>query len=669
MDPAALQVLHHVLDARRRGDVEIASLPGADLCGAQLMRADLVGSDLSGAGLNHANLAGAKLGRAKLVGTLLRSADLAGADLTGADLRGADLSGARLEGASLADADLRGAALDEAVGEPATIAGAKIDLNTSERSGLYDADVIKLWRDGAVIDDLTDFEPSVRNACSQRSADLASDAGPSARSISTLEVEARRHRLKEDDELPPSARLTIESAQILVAKRDDSGDSIAPMSTRSLKLVAPELTPEMIASPGWGKGDIVLGVTLEKLLGQGNAGRVWQGTTAAGDQVAVKLFDSRRATVGLTLPSYRRGVSVMNRLTDADGPLEGMVRLRGVSLNQLGFAMDWAQNGSAVDLPALSWPVKSAVAFFEALCRAVACSHARGVLHRCLKPSNILLDDDLNPILADFDMVDLPTLAAQSREMGGYEPYAAPEELLGSGTQSPTADIYSLGRILHFLLAGQEPEEPVADVPKLDVLKNQPAGLTRIIRKCTMRAAEARYQGVDELLADVDSYEDYGAVGVGGGAAEANYLPYRVSSLQHTTPWLGSKRSGGEERPARDRSARRPSRRRRKRQEQEQREAAARSRQRDKTIGAVGAALLLASLLVVAFTSERVTGGMVNLMHLLSALAGALASFLIPPFQQRAALWRVLIALTVAAVLYAANLPVLFLPPGSPGGG
>jgi len=639
-------------------------LAGADLCGAQLMRADLVGSDLSGAGLDHANLAGAKLGRAKLVGTLFRGADLAGADLTGADLRGADLSGARVEGVSFADADLRGTALDGALGEPATIAGAKIDSSAAERSGLHDTDVIKLWREGAVIDDLTEFDPSVRSACSRRSGELASDAGPSARRVADLEVEARRHRLKEDDAMPPSARLTIEAAQIVVAKRDEPGDSLAPMSTRSLKLVAPELTPEMIASPGWSKGDQVLGVTLEELLGEGNAGRVWRGDTAAGDAVAVKLFDSRKATVGLTLPSYRRGVSVMNRLMGRDGPTDGVVQLRGVSLNQLGFSMDWAQNGSAKDLPALHWPVKSAVEFFVKLCQAVARAHREGVLHRCLKPSNILLDDDLNPILADLDIVDLPTLAAQSRDMGGYGPYAAPEELLGTGTQSPTADIYSLGRFLYFLLSGDEPDEPVADVPGLVALQSQPAGLTRIIRKCTLRAAEARYQDIDELLADVDHYEDYDAVGVGGGATEANYLPYRVSSLQHTKPWLGGQGVRQEPRVERDRPARRPSRRRRQQREREQEEAAARARQRDKTIGALGAVVLLASLLVVAFTSDTVSASTVSLMQILSALGGAMASWLIPPMSQRTLLWRLLIAVTVAAALFLANLPALFLPPG-----
>ncbi len=664
MDPAALQVLHHVLDARRRGEPEVATLPGADLCGAQLMRADLVGSDLSGAGLDHANLAGAKLGRANLAGALLRGADLAGADLTGADLRQADLSGARVEGASFADADLRGTALDGALGEPGTIAGVQIDQNAAERSGLHDTDVIKLWRDGAVIDDLTEFDLAVRNACSGGSADLASDAGPSARRVTDLEVETRRHRLREDDELPPSARLTIEAAQIVVAKRDEPDDSLAPMSTRSLKLVAPELTPEMIASPGWSKGDTVLGVTLEKLLGEGNVGRVWRGQTAAGEAVAVKLFDSRKATIGLSLPSYRRGVSVMNRLMGRDGPSAGVVQIRGVSLNQLGFAMDWAENGSAVDLPALNWPVKSAVAFFVKLCQAVDRAHQEGVLHRCLKPSNVLLDDDLNPILADFDIVDLPTLAAQSRDMGGYGPYAAPEELLGTGTQSPTADIYSLGRFLCFLLSGQEPDEPVADVPELAALKSQPAGLTRIIRRCTLRAAEARYQDIGELLADLDHYDDYDAVGVGGGATEANYLPYRVSSLQHTRPWLGGKGARKPERVERERPARGPSRRRRKQQDLEQAEVAIRARQRDKAIGALGAVLLLASLLVVAFTSDWATTGMTNAMQLLSALGGAMASWLIPPVLQRSMLWRLLIAVTVAALLFFANLPALFLPPG-----
>lgn len=665
MDPAALQVLHHVLDARRAGSTDAVSLPGADLRGAQLLRADLIGADLHGAGLDHAQLAGAKLGRANLDGALLTHADLAGADLTGASLVGADLSHARLEGAVLAGADLRGANVDGVIGEPASIAAVLIDQAMCIRSNLPDADIVQLWTGGAIIDDLEHFDSlMIRGACSQVAEDLASDAGPPTRRISDIEVEARKQRLSQDDEMPPSARMSAEVLR-LVAMPD--GD--APMSLRTLKLVAPILTPDMVKAPAWKAGDTVLGISLESVIGEGNAAAVWLGRDPSGEPVAVKLFKALRASVGLSLPAFRRGVSVMNRLTGPDDAEGGVMQLRCVSLNKLGVVMDHASNGSAQDLPALQWKVKSAVAFFDKLCRTVERAHERGALHRCLKPSNVLLDADLKPILCDFDMVDLPTLAAESRDVGGYRAYAAPEELLGHGTQSPTADVYSLGRILHFLLLGEPPAAPVGAALALDDLKSQPAGLVRIIRKCTMRAPEARYQQVAQLCDELGRYEDYENVGVAGGPEE-NFLPHRVSSLSHRTPWL----SGGQRAPLRE-SARPPRERTRPRPDRPDRprprthasepDPLGLSRNTEKLLGAIGLILVFVSLVAVML-SNNPAPSLVRQMQALSGLGGMLTSLLMRRATSRALFWRFAWMVIAAGGLYMANLPGLAAPSQAP---
>jgi hypothetical protein len=652
MDPVALQILHHVLDARRRGASERVSLPGMDLRGAQLMRADLVGADLSGAGLDHAQLAGAKLGNATLEGTLFRHADLAGADLTGADLRQADLSDARLEGASLAGADLRGACVTGVMGEPASVAGARIDRAMCLRSKLADEDVVRLSASGAVIEDVASFDsPLIRAACSSPEEGVASDAGPPTRRVSHIEVEARRQRLLEDDEMAPSARATDEMVRLVALPEKGAG----PMSLRSLKLVAEVLTPDMVRAPAWKSGDSVMGVALDEVIGEGPSAIVWRGTDGSGDAVAVKLFKAPRASVGLSLPSFRRGVAVMNRLTSSLDA--GVTKLRAVSLNRLGFVSDLAANGSATDLPALRWNVKSAVKFFDGLCRTVRAAHGEGALHRCLKPSNVLLDEDLEPMLCDFDMVDLPTLAAESRDVGGYARYAAPEELLGLGTQSPTADVYSLGRILHFLLLGAPPAAFAGPAPTLAELKEQPAGLVRIVRKCTMRAPEARYQQVEELLDDLANYEDHERVGIGGGP-EANYLPYRVSSLSHRTPWLGEREGRAEPRHQ---------------QRGDDREAPAGakplglSRNGEKAVGAIGALLVLASMVVI-MTVAHPASSLLWQMRALSAVGGAGMSLLMPRAGSNGTMWRLIWLALAAGGLFMADLPGLAAPTKLPPG-
>jgi serine/threonine protein kinase len=395
---------------------------------------------------------------------------------------------------------------------------------------------------------------------------------------------------------------------------------------------------------------------------------VWRGVSQAGDDVAVKLFKPSRIVVGLTLPAFRRGVAVMNRLTARGADAEGVVALEAVSLNRLGVMMRYAANGSALDLPALGWQVKSIVEFMQQLCRIVERAHAAGALHRCLKPQNVLLDADLRPLLADFDMVDLPTLAAESRDVGGYAAYAAPEELLGQGTQSPTADVYSLGRILHYLLLGSEPEPAAGETATLDDLRQRPAGLVRIVRKCTARAPHARYQQVEELRADLARYDDGDAVGLAGtpdpGAVHA---PQRVSSLSHRTPWLGRRAARASEHAAPQRpSAVAKPRDKRRPEAPPPPEPLGLSRKAEQLVGVAGLLGLAGAVFAVIFAGANPTPALLTQTHVASVVAGAAASLLMPRADSRGLFWRIVWMLIAAAVLYVANLPSLAAPPIGP---
>ena len=322
MDPAALSVLRHVLEARRRGEDEHLDLPGMDLRGAELQRADLVGARLPGAGLDGAQLAGAKLVNADLRETQLCGADLAGADLARADLRGADLSSARIEGADLSGADLRGANLAGVVGEPLALTGARVDHALLERSGLPDQVIVQLWRAGAEIDDLDAFSAAVQHACSAEAAKTKSDAGPPRRRVSEAEMQAVQLKVEQDNEVPPSARVSVEVVEAVLS-------SMPAPSLRTQKLVASDPAPAMRETPDWRAKDQLMGVTLGQLLGEGNTGQVWSAVDDDGQRVAVKLISHKRAGFGMSLASYRRGVSVLNRLSGAE--CEGVVPLISVS--------------------------------------------------------------------------------------------------------------------------------------------------------------------------------------------------------------------------------------------------------------------------------------------------------------------------------------------------
>ena len=260
-------------------------------------------------------------------------------------------------------------------------------------------------------------------------------------------------------------------------------------------------------------------------------------------------------------------------------------------------------------------------------------------------------------MLTDFDMIDLPALASDAGpDAGGYGPYAAPEELLGQGTQSPTADIYSLGRVLCFLLSGHDPEEGAADVPQLKELATQPAGLSRIVRKCTMRAAEARYQWVSELRDDVENYEDYENVGL-PGELEANYLPYRVSSLHHKTLWL----KGGRDPSDRPDAEERRGRRRRSTEPPPALKPLGISRNSEKALGALGAVLVLVSLLVVELADSAPAHAQLTGYQYLSTAGGGLMTLLLGNAKKHARLWRLLWIAVGLAAFYFLNMPALFV--------
>jgi len=275
--------------------------------------------------------------------------------------------------------------------------------------------------------------------------------------------------------------------------------------------------PAVVRPAALQPGDTVFGVTLVAPVGIGNVASVWTGLD--GERlVAIKIFDPALLDDHASRAAFIRGGRAMERLAAAGDALSPFIlRLHRRSTDGLMLITDLTES-SAVDLPSLGWAPAEMLPFFINICRAVAFAHRAGVIHRGLKPSNILVGEDLEPRVGDFDLIDLPSFVQKHLSAGGYAVYAAPEELLGEGTSSPTADIYSLGRVLYFLLLGEEPDEPVADCPALHALASKPQGMVRIIRKCTMRKPAARYQSVDELIADLERHERVEEVGVAAPA-------------------------------------------------------------------------------------------------------------------------------------------------------
>jgi hypothetical protein len=105
---------------------------------------------------------------------------------------------------------------------------------------------------------------------------------------------------------------------------------------------------------------------------------------------------------------------------------------------------------------------------------ALAATHARGVLHRDVKPANILIDSYGHAGLADFGLAALPDPGMESDSFEAITPAYAPPEVLKRQAPTEAGDVYSLGATLYALLSGHPPRWPGAGMPSVtDMLKRQ----------------------------------------------------------------------------------------------------------------------------------------------------------------------------------------------------
>src|SRR5437763_10679031 len=144
---------------------------------------------------------------------------------------------------------------------------------------------------------------------------------------------------------------------------------------------------------------------------------------------------------------------------------------------------------------------------FTPLVQAVAYIHRRGVVHRDLKPTNILLDQEDGQIyvrLIDFGIATLqgraasPPLTTAGTEMGTIA-YMAPERL--SGIAAPSNDIYSLGIILYEMLTGH--------IPMVEQRTRIPQPLQYVVHRCIAPNLESRFASAEELLANFEQAYQY----------------------------------------------------------------------------------------------------------------------------------------------------------------
>jgi serine/threonine protein kinase/TolB-like protein/Flp pilus assembly protein TadD len=186
-------------------------------------------------------------------------------------------------------------------------------------------------------------------------------------------------------------------------------------------------------------------------------------------------------------------------------------------------SMKFAAGGSLRDVaPALRNKPSRSVALMAKIARALQYAHAQGILHRDLKPGNILLDGRGEPLVSDFGLAkwfDTASDLTHTLTIFGTPGYVAPEQAEGS-TRSlgPSTDVYSLGAILFDLLTGRPPFlgdnvlaviQQAAEKPAPKLRSVSPAldrDLEIICAKCLEREPNARYCSAGDLAEDLERW-------------------------------------------------------------------------------------------------------------------------------------------------------------------
>ena len=163
------------------------------------------------------------------------------------------------------------------------------------------------------------------------------------------------------------------------------------------------------------------------------------------------------------------------------------------------------------------WSSARVVTLGLALSDALAYAHRQGVLHRDLKPGNVLLDHDDHPKLSDFGLARIEDQRESLTRTGtllGTPAYMSPEQASGEkGLMAPTTDVYGLGALLYDMVCGRPPFEGESVLNILTHLfKTDPvppsrhtpgvdAGLERVILRCLAKSPVDRYATMEELHA------------------------------------------------------------------------------------------------------------------------------------------------------------------------
>jgi serine/threonine-protein kinase len=282
-------------------------------------------------------------------------------------------------------------------------------------------------------------------------------------------------------------------------------------------------------SPAGPPADLALGhlfasrYQIESIIGRGGMGVVYKATdTQLDETVAIKTLPGDVMTQSPEdLERFKREIRLARKITHRNvlrtydyGESEGvyfisMEFVRGYTLAEL---LDEA--------PQRQMPSRAAVGLTRQICRGLHAAHEQGIIHRDIKPQNVLIDAKGEAKLMDFGiarMAETPEGVTQAGLIVGTPHYMSPEQVQGKQLDA-RSDVYSMGVLIYEMLVGRRPFESssltgvltahITEAPKppIELRGDISDQMNSIVMRCLAKDPRTRYADAGELLADMEGY-------------------------------------------------------------------------------------------------------------------------------------------------------------------
>nr|WP_090274120.1 protein kinase [Mycolicibacterium komanii] len=286
---------------------------------------------------------------------------------------------------------------------------------------------------------------------------------------------------------------------------------------------------------------------VDVMIATGGMSAVYRGLDLRLDRpVALKVMDTRYAGDAQFLTRFQREARAVARLADP-----GLVAVYDQGGGRVGgpppfLVMELVEGGTLRELLRERGPMPphAAAAVLGPVLGGLAAAHRAGLVHRDVKPENVLISDDGDVKIADFGLVRAVAEAkiTSTSVILGTAAYLSPEQV-STGDADPRSDVYSAGILTYELLTGRTPfagDSALAvayqrmdnDVPApSSVIAGVPAQFDELVLRATARDPARRYADAREMRDDLDAIVD-----------ELGLPPFRVpaprNSAQHASATL-----------------------------------------------------------------------------------------------------------------------------------